>query len=183
MIHTWGHLVDTAPFRSVFPDGRVPLKGVFPIIPREAGAPPCYLVDVGELSSEQVEQLAALLWELWRPECESVDQAIRYIHDEGLPLQVDHFASVATTRMGLVDLPGGDHEDHGDWDDGDDWDHDDREEEDELDYWLGNCGWVRGQGCTLAGTEECDFECPFRADNYKGLRLTQARLTKRKGEQ
>lgn len=53
---------------------------------------------------------------------------------------------------------------------GDGWDDD----EPEFD-----CGWVRGVGCTLAGTEECDFECPFRDDNYKGLRLTQARQAKR----
>lgn len=55
---------------------------------------------------------------------------------------------------------------------GDGWDDDDESEFD--------CGWVRGQGCQLAGTEECDFECPFRDGNYKGLRLTQARLAKRK---
>jgi hypothetical protein len=54
---------------------------------------------------------------------------------------------------------------------GDDWDDD----EDEFD-----CGWVRGVGCQLAGTEECDFECPFRDENYRGLRLTQARIAKRK---
>lgn len=54
---------------------------------------------------------------------------------------------------------------------GDDWD-----DEDESEF---DCGWVRGVGCQLAGTEECDFECPFRDDNYRGLRLTQARLAKR----
>jgi hypothetical protein len=54
---------------------------------------------------------------------------------------------------------------------GDGWDDDDDGEFD--------CGWVRGVGCQLAGTEECDFECPHRDDNYKGLRLTQARLAKR----
>lgn len=57
---------------------------------------------------------------------------------------------------------------------GDGWD------DDEFDSWLDQCGWVRGQGCQLAGTEECDFDCPFRDDNYKGLRLTRARLAKRK---
>ena len=57
---------------------------------------------------------------------------------------------------------------------GDDWDDDDEETFD--------CGWVRGVGCQLAGTEECDFECPFRDDNYRGLALTRARLAKRKGD-
>ena len=30
---------------------------------------------------------------------------------------------------------------------------------DEEDF---DCGYVRGEGCSLAGTEECDFECPYR---------------------
>ena len=34
-------------------------------------------------------------------------------------------------------------------------------EEDDLDYWLSECGLVPGQGCLKAGSEECDFECPF----------------------
>lgn len=65
------------------------------------------------------------------------------------------------------------------WDDGDDdWDQsDDGEDEDLFD-----CGWVPGIGCQMAGTEECDFECPFRDDNHKGLRLTRARLLKQRGE-
>lgn len=58
---------------------------------------------------------------------------------------------------------------------GDGWDDGETDE-----YY--DCGWVRGVGCTLAGTEECDFECPFRDDNYKGLRLTQARLAKREAK-
>ena len=53
----------------------------------------------------------------------------------------------------------------------DEWDDD----EEEFD-----CGWVRGVGCQLAGTEECDFECPHRRDFEKGLALTRARLAKRK---
>lgn len=57
---------------------------------------------------------------------------------------------------------------------GDDW-----EDEDDEDEWLYRCGWVRGEGCTLAGTEEYDWECPFRRDFYRGLALTQARMAKR----
>lgn len=105
MIYTWGYIVADAPFASIFPDGRVPLKALFPIIPREEGAPRCYLVDVAELSDDQVAALAALLWELWRPECESVEQAIAYIRTEGLPLRTTWFTTVGTTRMGLVNLP------------------------------------------------------------------------------
>ncbi|MBN3949375.1 MAG: hypothetical protein HWQ38_24095 [Nostoc sp. NMS7] len=38
------------------------------------------------------------------------------------------------------------------------------------DYWDGDeddeksfdCGFVPGEGCTLGGTEICDFDCPYR---------------------
>ena len=32
--------------------------------------------------------------------------------------------------------------------------------EDEEDY--SDCGWTPGGGCSMAGSEECDFECPNR---------------------
>lgn len=51
-------------------------------------------------------------------------------------------------------------------------------DEDNEDWF--DCGWVRGVGCTKAGSEECDWECPHRAAFEKGMRLTQARLAKRK---
>lgn len=56
----------------------------------------------------------------------------------------------------------------------DDWEDDEE--------WF-DCGWVRGMGCTKAGSEECDWECPHRRDFEKGMRLTQARLAKRAKEQ
>jgi hypothetical protein len=40
----------------------------------------------------------------------------------------------------------------------------DDEEEDEYDRALDECGQLPkhlGGGCTLAGTEHCDFDCPF----------------------
>ena len=40
----------------------------------------------------------------------------------------------------------------------DDYWRDDWEDEDE-DYF--DCGFVPGEGCLLAGTEDCDFECPY----------------------
>lgn len=51
----------------------------------------------------------------------------------------------------------------------DDDDHhaDDFEEVDELEEALGECGLLpkeQGGGCQLAGTEHCDFDCPFRDD-------------------
>lgn len=47
------------------------------------------------------------------------------------------------------------------------WDFqcDDDFESDELDEALEECGLLPehlGGGCQLAGTEHCDFECPFR---------------------
>lgn len=35
------------------------------------------------------------------------------------------------------------------------------DEEDDHEYWLSECGLIAGQGCLKAGSEECDFECPF----------------------
>lgn len=50
--------------------------------------------------------------------------------------------------------------------DGEFWDNDECEP-DEDEEWLGRCGWAQVAGiCTLAGTEECDFECPFSAEMY-----------------
>lgn len=58
------------------------------------------------------------------------------------------------------------------------WDDDgiraDVDDEHEFD-----CGWVPGMGCTMAGSEDCDWECPHRRDFEKGMALTQARLAKR----
>ncbi len=44
------------------------------------------------------------------------------------------------------------------------WGYDDGFDEDsnELDYWLSECGQQQDGSCLQAGTEECDFECPFR---------------------
>lgn len=44
------------------------------------------------------------------------------------------------------------------------WDEDDQDRElDEFEEAVEECGIVPGDGgCTLAGTEHCDFECPFR---------------------
>jgi hypothetical protein len=32
---------------------------------------------------------------------------------------------------------------------------------DSLDYWLSECGLQHDGTCLQAGTEECDWECPF----------------------
>lgn len=33
----------------------------------------------------------------------------------------------------------------------------DLEDEDDFD-----CGFIPGKGCLMAGTEDCDFDCPYR---------------------
>lgn len=52
-----------------------------------------------------------------------------------------------------------------DWDDdSDDCDIDD--EEDEFENAISECGQIRGGGCMLAGTEFCDWDCPFSRQMY-----------------
>jgi hypothetical protein len=36
------------------------------------------------------------------------------------------------------------------------------EEDEDLDEPDFDCGFVPGHGCQLAGTEDCDFDCPYR---------------------
>lgn len=43
-----------------------------------------------------------------------------------------------------------------------------------------DCGMITGrlgrpEGCTKAGSEECDFECPFRDELYRALRPAKAK--------
>jgi len=102
MSHSWGYLRRDTPFARVFPDGRVPLRAPLPITPREAGAPPCYLVPGRELTDEQVAMLAAMLWETWQPECESVEQAAAYIRADALPLRAEWFETVGTTMRMML---------------------------------------------------------------------------------
>lgn len=50
-------------------------------------------------------------------------------------------------------------------DDDDEYDDDYyAEEDDEMEYWLSECGQQRDGTCLNAGTEHCDFDCPFRDD-------------------
>lgn len=36
------------------------------------------------------------------------------------------------------------------------------DEDDEFDEGDFDCGFIPGDGCLMAGTEDCDFECPYR---------------------
>lgn len=100
---TFGRLKEGTPFEGIFPDRSVPLRSVLPIIPREVGSPPCYLVPGDALSEEQVEALAQLLPQ-WSPECQSIEQARAYIREDSLPLKVEWFEVVGTTDPKILAL-------------------------------------------------------------------------------
>lgn len=45
------------------------------------------------------------------------------------------------------------------WDEYDYCEEDDFDDEFEGDF---ECGFVSGDGCPMVGTEDCEFECPYR---------------------
>ena len=51
------------------------------------------------------------------------------------------------------------------FDDYDDYDGQDPWEDDEFD-----CGMDRSGACSLAGTEDCEFDCPYRAAQRRKLK-------------
>lgn len=82
----------------IFGDEAIPILSIVPIIPREHGAPPCYVILGRELSENVRHQLAMKLFEMWQPECESIEMASEYIL-EGLPLKTTHFVGVGTDEQ------------------------------------------------------------------------------------
>jgi hypothetical protein len=91
----WGFLKEDCPFQSILGNGRVPIRSIVPIVPRKRGCPICYIVLGEQLTDEQVHLLAELLYEMWQPECSSIEEAITYIR-QGLPLKTSWFRSVGT---------------------------------------------------------------------------------------
>lgn len=51
------------------------------------------------------------------------------------------------------------------------WEYDEEDDEALLGFTEADCGrWDNGRltrSCTLAGSEDCDFECPLRGSLYK----------------
>ena len=86
----WATCKRESVFYSIFGDDPVPIKSIVPIIPREEGSPPCYVVLVEKLEVAQANALAEMLLKRWSPECQSIEQAKQYIL-EGLPLKTSHF--------------------------------------------------------------------------------------------
>lgn len=99
---SWGYLKNDTPFNHLFPDGKVPLVSIFQAIPREEGAPPCYWVDGSRLSEHQIEELSKMLYQMWQPECQSLESAIAYVRGQ-LPLNAEWFNGVATDSMFFLD--------------------------------------------------------------------------------
>jgi hypothetical protein len=64
---------------------------------------------------------------------------------------------------------GGDDDSRDYWDDDD---YDEWDDRDEYDDALDDCGQIPhlGGGCLNAGTEYCDFECPFRDNRMYRIR-------------
>ncbi|NEZ56499.1 hypothetical protein [Adonisia turfae] len=61
----------------------------------------------------------------------------------------------------------------------DDEPHDVWGKQDDYEYWLNECGQGQGYvGCLKAGSEECDFECPFR-DSLEVLEITRLQMIER----
>ena len=140
---TWANLKPETPFNHLFPDGRVPIRSILPIIPREEGAPRCYLVPGDKLTAEQIMGLAQIIWRQWHPECQTLEQAIAYIRDDALPLKTDWFTSISGIDQGtMIALAEFGEELRSLFDE--DWDElDDDEFEDEDDE--GAIAWIDGE--------------------------------------
>lgn len=128
-METWANLKPDTPFNKLFPDSKVPIKSIFPIIPREEGSPHCYVVDAKYLSQEQIQALAEELYQMWQPECTSVQMAIDYIN-QGLPLNIEHFNGVTSTSPSLLSMLLGEPEQSDEFDDFSD--DDEFEDDDDL---------------------------------------------------
>lgn len=50
------------------------------------------------------------------------------------------------------------------WDEYDYCEEDDFDDEENEEF---DCGFVTGEGCSMAGSEDCDFECPYRDNLMK----------------
>lgn len=94
----WGYLKETSQLYPIFGTQGVPILSLIPIIPREQGAPLCYVILGNELSREILDQLAAKLFELWQPECIDLEMAREYI-TKGLPLKTTHFSGVGGDNL------------------------------------------------------------------------------------
>ena len=90
---TWGHMDQASPFLKFFPDGMVPLESLWPIsVMRNGVTRQCYIIDWRYLTDDQLAGLAVELTQVWKPEITTVEEAVQYICETGLPMQVCWFS-------------------------------------------------------------------------------------------
>lgn len=100
----WAYLNEDTPFNQFFPDNRVEILSIVPIVPREFGAPLCYVVLGDNLERWQLEGLGEMLVRSWEPECKGRGEAIAYIIKQGLPLRCDWFSSCGTDDYFMIPM-------------------------------------------------------------------------------
>lgn len=66
--------------------------------------------------------------------------------------------------------------------------YDEPDELDEYEEAMGNCSWdgIAGHTCMAIGSEQCDWDCPFSAQMWRGLhqcRDSKGRFTKREKQE
>lgn len=98
---SWAYLKEDAPFNQFFPGGQVPIQSIVPIIPREVGAPPCYVVMGNQLADWQLRGLGEMLLNQWGGECKGLGEAIAYIRN-GLPLRCSWFSGCGTDEWHMI---------------------------------------------------------------------------------
>lgn len=96
----WVYIKKESYLYTIFGDRPVKVKSLVPAIPREEGAPPCYWALSSDLSDPEILQLSILLYQRWRPECESIAQAEAYIKENNVPLAVSNTSGCETDEWG-----------------------------------------------------------------------------------
>lgn len=99
---SWAYLKEGTPFNQFFPDNRVEILSIVPITPREAGAPPCFVVLGDKLERWQLDGLGKMLVRNWEPECKDLGEAIACIIEQGLPLRCSWFSGCGTDDYFMI---------------------------------------------------------------------------------
>lgn len=100
--HHWVHLNEEGKkiYGSVFPDGIVPVKLMFPTIAKLGGeATKMFKVDLEQLSETQVEQLLTLMSQKFNAPKTAIKQQLD--KDGFIPLRENLTSSAGTDQMGL----------------------------------------------------------------------------------
>lgn len=98
---SWAILKVESKLTEIFPERRIPIGSIIPIVPREKKAPWCFLALGDQFSVRQVDLMAALIHAEWQHECRSAEAARKYIL-EGVPLDCAEFERVFTDDQALA---------------------------------------------------------------------------------